>query len=482
MSRARNAKRSGSTKTHPAGPKTLSDKKYFQVAIQWLLKKNSFRNCRFHGNTKWLPIQLCVQALLWVWSSNKCVTKAFTESTGQAQTLVGQAALSTFTGFMNALVKWTPSFMDEMQLRLHELITEVSELRYQTGRWVPIAADGSRGSTPRTKSNEAAFCAQNYGKGKTAKYRKKKTKGLRRRKNQKQKAQPQAPQIWITLMWHMGLGVPWCWKLGPSNSSERHHVMELLESAHFLKNTLFVADAGFVGYDLWSAILGKGHHFLVRVGGNVRLLKNLGYEVEKKGDYVYCWPKKVMEKKLPPLKLRLVKCVVGKKKMSLLTSVLDKEQLTDQEVAQLYQDRWGVELEFRCLKQTFERRKLRSRNCDRALVEMDWSIFGMAVLELFALKEQLQQVDADPMKLSFAQVLDAVRTSLQHLGRRRANAPDIAAALRAALVDSYERKAAKDARYKSTKKTKPSCGHPKILAANAKQRKIFKNIEMSCAT
>ena len=113
---------------------------------------------------------------------------------------------------------------------------------------------------------------------------------------------------------------------------------------------------------------------------------------------------------------------------------------------------------------------------------MDWSIFGMAVLELFALKEQLQQVDADPMKLSFAQVLDAVRTSLQHLGRRRANAPDIATALRAALVDSYERKAAKAARHKSTKKTKPSCGHPMILAANSKQRKIFKNIEMSCAT
>lgn len=482
MSRARNAKRNRSTKNPPAGPKTLHDKKYFQVAIQWLLKKGSFRNCRFHGNTKWLPIQLCVQALLWVWSSNKCVTKAFTESTGQAQALVGQAALSTFTGFMNALVKWTPSFMDEMQLRLHELIAEVSGLLYQTGRWVPIAADGSRGSTPRTKSNETAFCAQNYGKGKTAKYRKKKTKGLRRRKNQKQKAQPQAPQIWITLMWHMGLGVPWCWKLGPSNSSERHHVMELLESAHFLKNTLFVADAGFVGYDLWSAILGKGHHFLVRVGGNVRLLKNLGYQIEKKRDYVYCWPNKAMEKQLPPLKLRLVKCVVGKKKMSLLTSVLDKDQLTDQEIAQLYKDRWGVELEFRCLKQTFERRKLRSRNCHRALVEMNWSIFGMAVLELFALKEQLQQVDADPMKLSFAQVLDAVRTSLQHLRRRRANAPDIATALRVALVDSYERKAAKAARYKSTKKTKPSCGHPIILEANSTQRKIFKNIEMSCAT
>lgn len=481
MSRVRNAKQKGSTNSPLAERETLTDKKYFQGAIQWLLKKDSFQNCRLHGNTKWLPIQLCVQALLWVWSPEKCVTKAFTEATGQAETLVGQAALSTFTGFMNALVKWTPSFLDELQLRLHELIVEVSGLRYPAGRWVAIAADGSRASTPRTKSNENAFCAKNYGTGKTAKYRKKKTKGLRRRKNQKQKPQPQAPQIWMTLMWHMGLGVPWCWKLGPSSSSERHHVMELLESAHFLKNTLFVADAGFVGYDLWSAIRGKGHHFLVRVGGNVRLLTGLGYQIEKKQGYVYCWPSAMMKKKLPPLKLRLVKCVVGKKKMSLLTSVLDQDQLTDQEIAQLYQDRWGIELEFRCLKQTFERRKLRSRNCDRALVEMDWSIFGMAVLELLALKEQLQQRNADPMKLSFAQVLDGVRAALKNLGRRMTNRPDIRTVLRSAIVDSYARKASKAARYKFTRKTKPSCGHPIVLTADSKQRKIFQTLEISSA-
>ncbi|MBP88327.1 MAG: hypothetical protein CMJ64_16695, partial [Planctomycetaceae bacterium] len=35
------------------------------------------------------------------------------------------------------------------------------------------ASLASRATTPRTVSNEQAFCAQNYGKGKTAKYRKK---------------------------------------------------------------------------------------------------------------------------------------------------------------------------------------------------------------------------------------------------------------------------------------------------------------------
>jgi hypothetical protein len=139
---------------------------------------------------------------------------------------------------------------------------------------------------PRTKSNEKAFCAKNSGCGTTAKYRKKKSKGMRRRRNKKNKPQPQAPQVWTTLMWHLGIGVPWCWKLGLSNSSERQHVLELMDTSHIAKNTLFVADAGFVGYDFWNGILNKGHHFVVRVVANVRLIEGLGYRIEKKDGIV----------------------------------------------------------------------------------------------------------------------------------------------------------------------------------------------------
>jgi hypothetical protein len=48
-----------------------------------------------------------------------------------------------------------------------------------------------------------------------------------------------------------------------------------------------------------------------------------------------------------------------------------------------------MEVEFRELKQTLDRAKLRCRNAQRILVELDWSILAMAVAELFALKEQL---------------------------------------------------------------------------------------------
>jgi hypothetical protein len=114
---------------------------------------------------------------------------------------------------------------------------------------------------------------------------------MRRRKNEKSKPQPQAPQVWITMMWHMGLRLPWTWRLGPSNSSERGHVIEMLEREKFPKDTLFCGDAGFVGYPLWSAILAAGSDFLVRVGGNIQLLSEQT-DIKRQGDgIVLCWPK-----------------------------------------------------------------------------------------------------------------------------------------------------------------------------------------------
>lgn len=68
-----------------------------------------------------------------------------------------------------------------------------------------------------------------------------------------------------------------------------------------------------------------------------------------------------MSKKQPPPVLRLVKCRIGRKRVHLLTSVLDESKLRCKEIKELYERRWGVELEFRALKQTFERRKLHSR-------------------------------------------------------------------------------------------------------------------------
>lgn len=42
-------------------------------------------------------------------------------------------------------------------------------------------------------------------------------------------------------------------------------------------HALLVADAGFMGYEVWQTLLAAGPHFVIRVGANVRLLRQLGW-------------------------------------------------------------------------------------------------------------------------------------------------------------------------------------------------------------
>ena len=86
---------------------------------------------------------------------------------------------------MRALVTWSPTLVRTLTAVVRQRMEEIGGRYWRFGDWVPIAFDGSRSTAPRTKSNEAAYCAANVGKGTTARYRKKKSKGMRRKKNEK---------------------------------------------------------------------------------------------------------------------------------------------------------------------------------------------------------------------------------------------------------------------------------------------------------
>ena len=352
---------------------------------------------------------------------------------------------------------------------------------WSLGGWVPIAFDGSRSTAPRTESNEQALCAPHYGNGQTAKYRKKKSKGMRRKKNEKNKPQPQEPQAWITLLWHMSLRLPWMWKLGPSNASERTHVMEMLGEGEFPENTLFCGDAGFVGYPLWAQIADRGLSFLVRVGANVSLLmETKDCLIHRHGSLVLCWPLTAQKENLPPLRLRLVRVQIGRQGMWMLTNVLDPSRLTADQIVKFYKMRWGIEVEFRGLKQTFDCAKLRCRNSQRLMAELNWSLLAMAIAELFALKEQLAVTCSksnaptpppDPKKRSLANTIRAIRYCLLHLKDISEPGDDLRSQLRRAVTDSYVRTSSKRARYRPLNPDKKPLGDPKIRKLTAKEKK-----------
>jgi Transposase DDE domain len=310
----------------------------------------------------------------------------------------------------------------------------------------------------------------------SAKYGKKKSQGLRRQRNQNQKPQPQAPQAWITMLWHMKLRLPWTWRLGPSNSSERGHVVEMLEQEEFPDETLFCGDAGFVGYPLWHTILKRLANFLVRVGANVSLLSETADIRKCGGGIVLCWPKGRMNSGDPPLRLRLVKVQIGRTKMWMLTSVLDRYKLTKRQIVRIYKMRWGIEVEFRGLKQTLDKHTLRCRNSDRLLVELDWSIRAMAIAELLALREQMTTEDGtpdeayDPIDRSLANTMRALRTCMRNLHQRPRPEDRLRHQLSKALVQRYVNHTDKRSRYRPKNPDKKPLGDPEIRKMTTEER------------
>jgi hypothetical protein len=463
----------------------------FKALLGWLIPDGElFAEGRFHGNIKWTPEQLVQQAVIWAWQHTRNVTDAFAITLEVCEDLKIENAAKTYGAFMNALDRYRRTLSRRLGRRFQALAEEVGGPFWRDGEWALMGFDGSRVTTPRTVSNEKEFCASDYGNGKTAKYRKKKTKGMRRRKNEKNKPQPQAPQAWITMMWHMGLRLPWTWRLGPSNSSERGHVIEMLKQEKFPENTLFCGDAGFVGYPLWSAIVDAKQAFLVRVGGNVSLLSEAA-DIKREGDgIVLCWPKDKMNSGAEPLRLRLVQVKIGKTKMWMLTNVLDRKKLSKKKIKRYYKMRWGVEVEFRGLKQTNDKRNLRCRNSDRVYVELDWSIRAMAFAELIALREQVSNQRArqtrndssyDPADRSLANTMRALRKCMRNLNKYADPRQDLLHQLSLALVQKYNNRTDKRARYRPKNPDKKPLGEPTIRKLNREEREKLRKINQQLA-
>lgn len=442
-----------------------------QRSLAWAVKEKIFEHLARHGNTTWLASQLVVLAVLWVWSDQSTLTGAFQEAKRLAGTMFGQVALTSYQGFTAALVTWTAQFLPLLWTQLHGLMEKAGGEHWRIGRWLALAVDGSRASTPRTRSNEAAFSAPNYGRGRKAKSRK---KWRNKKRRSKRLSEPVKPQIWLTLIWHMGLKMPWCWKTGPSTASERHHFIDLLKSYVFPVDTLFCGDAGFVGYDLWKTILDSGQHLLMRVGGNVHLLRGLG-PARCCHDLVYLWPNEVARRHEPPSVLRLLVFQGPRGKVYLVTSVLDEAELTLQQAMQMYRLRWGIELQFRSLKQTFGRGKLRSRTPKHALVELEWSLVGLWLVQLFAVKEQIR-IESPPGQSSVASALAVIHDAMRSSDGVVSDSRALARRLAAAVKDAYQRHGSKRARYRPNYKDKPSATKPRIVTATAAQKKVYQSL------
>ncbi|KAA1257485.1 Transposase DDE domain protein [Rubripirellula obstinata] len=431
-----------------------------------------FANYQFHGNITWSAMELCKLALLFSFSEKQFITDAFDETLKRGRQLAIGTTHTTYQGFMGALTNYGHIFVPLMILRLQQQMQKLGGELWEISGFVPIAFDGSRNSAARTRSNELELCSSKLRQKQAA-------------AKSKTVIDPK-PQAWITLMWHMGFRLPWNWRLGPSDSSERAHVQEMVENDNFPENTLFVGDAGFVGYDFWMTMVSRGYHFMVRVGSNVKLISEIVDFQLTEGGEVLCWPKGKQGQQ-PPLRLRLVQVKIGNAEVYLLTSVLSPARLSVETMAELYKKRWGIEIEFRGLKQTLNGQKLRCRNVDRLYTELHWSILAMAVAELLAVSEQLSNPDRDPnytpKDRSLAGTMRALYDCLDDLHTYALEGEDLFSRLARAVTDNYERNHSKQARFKPkvSEKKKKKIKPPEVRPIEKEEREKLQRIDNNTA-
>ena len=449
-------------------------------ALNWVLSDKMFADVKLHGNVNWRAAALVRLAVFWMWSSRSTLVEAAEDAIDCVKRIFGDRAVNSYQVLVNALKRYSPQLLPILWCRLQRLMEECDETGFRVGLWLALAVDGSRVGVPRTRKNEQRFCKPKK-KGKKRKKAKKRGRHANRKAtatHKKKHYAPQSvgPQMWLTLIWHIGQRLPWCWETGPSYSSERHHAMNMFQEQKFPQNTLFCGDAGFVGYDFWNAIHNQGHHFLSRVGGNVHLLKKLGYVRERSG-LVYCWPDAAMKKAQLPLVLRLLHFKDARNgNLYLVTNVLDEKLLTDQQAGEIFRRRWGIEVQFRSLKQTFGRTKLRSRSPDCATVELNWSLMALWMVQLLAHKEQTKACDPED-KTSIAAVLRIVQQMMQRDMDVPPRNESFNKQLAKAVGDTYERKSKKKSRNYPRRKEEPATGKPKMKNATQKHKQRMKQLK-----
>ena len=367
------------------------------------------------GNADWTPQRLTWVSLLLGWDEGQTLTARWEHACQAAQDLHPHWSLGTsYSGFTQALLRPTPPLVDALQRRLRRPMQAQAGAFWRRGRWRAFAVDGTRLAAPHPVAHEAALGGA--GRDKTA------------------------PQVFLTVLWQRGLGRPWDYRVGPGTASERAPLKQMV--ADLPPRSLVVADAGFVGYTVCLRLLRHGQDFLLRVGGNITRLKDLGYYHEQRDGLVYLWPQK--HRRCRPLVLRLIVLRQGKPDVSLLTHVRDPEGLTDAAAAASFGMRWDEEVFYRSYKQALKRRRLLSRPAATGLAEARWTLLAWWLVGLLTVSRLVSE-GVDPLWFSVAQARDAVRHALRNSRPRRGpRSPD--AALGAARKDPDRRSGSKAAR------------------------------------
>jgi len=298
---------------------------------------------------------------------------------------------ATCEGFHKALARVPLPALRLVGAAIRRRLAQALAGRLAVGGFVPFGCDGSRLQCPRSQQLEGRLPGGSNGEA--------------------------PPQVWVTALVHLSLGVLWSWRLGKGTASERQHLRCLL--ATLPPGALLVAGAGYVGYELLQALAAARLSFLIRVSSQAPLYVAYRPSLKRyREGLVYYWPQWAQRKELPPVPVRLLRLRGRKADVCLITNVLEEGRLPRKAAGRFYRWRWRNEGLFRAYKRTLGKVKLLSRTVALVHREMEGSLLAVQLL-LAQGAVALQRADAAVVRLpSPRKVLLAVGAEIRDVTGR----------------------------------------------------------------
>jgi len=298
---------------------------------------------------------------------------------------------ATWEGFCQAVRRMPMPVFRALAQGLRQQIGArwLDELRI--GGWLPIGCDGSRLECPRTQA-------------------------LEKRLGQCGKPDS-APMLYVTALALLPLGLLWAWRLDKGTGNEMQHLRQML--ATLPEKSLLVADAFYLSYELYRAILDHGAGFLMRMSSRAYLYSDSQVPLKRfREGWVHYWPQHVQERGQPPLRLRLLR-VGGKGADVWLLTNLDKSQLPRKRAGQIYRWRWRNEGLFRTFKRTLDKTKLRHRTPALVFREAEGSLLALQLLMAITVEvAETEKTKASPRRCQL-RIRGAMTRGIATLGPRQ---------------------------------------------------------------
>lgn len=260
-------------------------------------------------------------------------------------------------------------------------------------RWRGLVVHGLDGSTlriPDTEENEAVFGRPGASRGRSA-----------------------YPQVRVVALMVLRSHILAAFAFGPCTSSE----LKLAENlwSQLADDSITLVDRGFISYKVFHDIQsgGKNRHWLTRAKANLksRVVKRLG-----RGDVLVELPiNRNLRRAHPGLPETLQARAIryqrrGFRPQTLLTSLLDSDRYPASDIAELYHERWELEIGFDEIKtHTLEREEaLRSRAPERIRQEL-WGLAIAYNLVRVEMERAAKRVGLPPSRISYRASLLMIR-------------------------------------------------------------------------